>query len=191
VADKDAPVPGCAPLVIDPGDPYPTNVQSWADYRASKGGTVSGYVYNPVTGEGEFFAYAGEGETGDVDEGFYYLSRQAGSPDWQFDYPRDDAPRIYLLEERRYRLEQGVLQLVVDGDVTDPVNLVDAIDDFQVRVWPAPTMANPSPPAADTFAGPGWRLLRAVEVTVEGRADHGSRSYRRGFTAEIVPRNVL
>jgi type IV pilus assembly protein PilW len=191
VADKDGALPGCDPLPIDPADVYPTNLQDWSDHRLAAGGAVAAYVYNPVTRQGEFFTFDSEGELGGAGEDYYFVARAGGSPDWQFAYPAGQAPRVYLLEERRYRLEDGVLQLVLDGDVTDPVNLVDSIEDFQVRVWPAPTVLEPSPPPADVFAGPDWDELRAVEVTVAGRVDHGLRSYRRDWTAEIVPRNVL
>ncbi len=187
IALTNLPPPGCAPLPVEPGDVYPRNLQDWSDYRTSRGGAVRAYIYNPVAQQGEFFTF--ESEAGDA-AGFY-LSKAAGFPDWSFAYPAGDQVRVYLLEERRYRVSGDMLQVVVDADTADPVNLVDTITNFQVQTIMKPTLANPTPPLLDSFDGIGWDGLSNVQVSVAGRVDVRNRSIARSFSSTITPRNVL
>jgi type IV pilus assembly protein PilW len=181
------PPPGCAPLPIDPPDPFPTNLQAWSEERLGEGGSVPAYVYDPVTGSGEFFSFSGEGENTDA----FFLEKPAGSPAWQQPCPAAHGCRLYLLEEHRFRVAGELLQIVEDGDLAAPINLVDSIVDFQVRVRPKPTPADPTPAPLETFAGADWRELAAVELTLAGRASAGARTFERAWTIEVTPRNVL
>jgi type IV pilus assembly protein PilW len=173
------PQPGCFTL------PGAENLMAWRDYRLASGGTVVAYIYDPITGDGEFFDYVGEQQFPN-----FYLIRAESTNSWEHTYPLGS--RVYILEERRYRMNGDVLQLVVNDDDTQPVNLVDTLEDFQIRALYKPDPPDPTPPPAESFGfGDAWTDLRAVEVTVEGRVPVKDRFIERAWTAEIMPRNVL
>ena len=190
----DDPQPGCVALPDSDGDGWPDNHQVWRDYREGNGEemagrpTVPAFLYNPQTGEGEFFLYTKD----DNDDA--YIETTSGHS-WTHDYPADDQCRVFLLEERRYRLEGDLLQLIVNQDDARPLNLVDGIRDFQLwarfKIPPLPA-AQVEPPALDSF-GPGddWTVLRAIEVRVNGRVVFKNEFIEREWSSEILPRNVL
>ena len=64
-AKTTPPSPACAALPVESGESFPANLQKWSDYRVANGGLIKAYVYNPVTGEGEFFDYEDESEETD------------------------------------------------------------------------------------------------------------------------------
>jgi type IV pilus assembly protein PilW len=185
IAVKIAPPIGCAPLPIDPGDVWPSNLQEWSDRRTAQGGVVRAYLYNPVTRVGEFFDYASEQEDADG----YDLQKDPSSPPWQFAYPSADQCRVYLLEERRYRLSGDLLQVVVDAQ--DTLSLVDEVVDFQLLAHLKPTPAVPFPAPLDAFDGPDWTDLQTIEVMLGGRAALHTRILTDGWSARILPRNTL
>jgi type IV pilus assembly protein PilW len=171
------PPPGCAPLPVDPGETLPTDLQDWSDYRVARGGQVRAYIYDPVLGEGELFDYSDEREEVDA----FTLGKATGAPNFERTYTRAAGSRVYLLEERRYRLDAGMLQMIVDDRPSDLVNLVEGIEDFQVlEMW-------------KTGAGPGdaWTRLSGVHVRVDGRVPVGDRTLVRSWSARVMPRNVL
>lgn len=190
----DDPRPGCVAVPDNDGDGWADNHQVWRDYRLSSGElidarlTVPAYLYNPQTGEGEFFLYHGD----DRDEA--YIETVSGHS-WTYEYPVEDLPQIFLLEERRYQLDGDLLQLVVNQDEVHPLNLVDGIEEFQLRARfriPAPPAAPVEPAPWDSFGhGDDWTVLRAIEVRVHGRVIFKDESIEREWSSEILPRNVL
>ena len=188
VAVKSSPPSSsCVALPVEAGESYPPNLQNWSDHRVAAGGVVAAYLYNPVTEEGEFFDYESESE----ETGEFVVSKASGSDDWETGCLEDHECRLYILEERRYRISQGLLQVIVDGDEGNPIHLVDSIVDFQLRVFPKPTESDPTPDPLESFDGDGWDKLRTVEVSVDGRTELRDRLLERGWTAEVMPRNVL
>jgi hypothetical protein len=175
----------CTPVPDDNGDFWPDNHGTWRNYRMTHGFVLDGelavlaYLYNPQTGQGEFFPYWwDEPATATIE----------AHPDhvWQFDYPAADQPRVYILEERRYRLNGDLLQLIINADDTNPLSLVDQIVDLQL----AATMQDGSQLASFGFADV-WSDLRAIDLTLRGRRGEGDRTVTTEWASEIVPRNVL
>ena len=193
-SSKDDPRPGCVAVPDSDGDGWADNHQVWREYRMATGElvedrpTVPAFLYNPQTGLGEFFLYNRD----DSDDA--YIETATGHS-WTHDYPVEDECRVFLLEERRYQLEEDLLQLIVNRDEANPLNLVDAIEDFQLRarfkIPPLPA-AQVEPAPRDSF-GPGddWTVLRAIEVRVYGRVLFKDEYIEREWSSEILPRNVL
>ncbi|MGB8701286.1 MAG: hypothetical protein WCD18_17880, partial [Thermosynechococcaceae cyanobacterium] len=102
-----------------PANGIPDDVDQWKTYRCQLDGVAGcqnppgnckqtgggnsecswAFIYNPVTGTGNFLLYSDEGVDGDPD---YYQIRLA-QPVSLF-YPVDDEPKIYILEQRTYGL---------------------------------------------------------------------------------------
>lgn len=109
---------------------------------------VFAYIHDPVNNRGEFFLYTDETRqinAGDTKNQLKVIPLGTGN---QFDYSynHSDEPIIYILEEKKYGLCEGVLQLVTNrlpeygsdcpypSNDPRPVRLVDGIANFQVRV---------------------------------------------------------
>ncbi len=177
MAQTSTPPPGCAVDADDDSDGWPNNLQAWKTFRNSQ--PVRAYIYNPVSGLGEFFDYIGE------DNSSYYL--QADSIVWQNDYPVTDEPRIYLLEEQRFQLSDGMLQLTLNDDSNTTVNIADALEGFQLIAHFQDNSQQTSMGFSDI-----WADLRAIEVRLDGRVQvRGGNYIDRSWTSEIMPRGVL
>lgn len=175
---------GCQPVPDSDGDGWPDNHGAWNAYRLLHGVDVGGdlvvpaYMYNPLTGEGEFFDYAVDDLAGS------YLETLSGQ-NWQYAYPKQWA-RVYLLEERRYRVANGMLQVVIDGDDPNPFNLVERIEDLQATA----ALQDGTQQATFDFSDV-WSELSAIEITVRGKVSYDDGDMETVWLSEIMPRNVL
>lgn len=175
---KDVP-PGCAPVPDEDGDGWPDNLGTWRDYRLANGGIVTAYIYNPVTGEGEFFVFDAE------DSSTFHLHK-SNSEKWEKEFLVEQNPRIYALEQREFRVRDDMLQAVINDNFDNPLNLVTKIADFQVQAH----MRDGS--VLDSLAGgAGWVELEAVSVTLDGADALRNRTMERSVRARFFPRNVL
>lgn len=182
----DPPPPGCVAVPDANGDGWPDNHGAWHTWRESHGiddgaggKLVPAFLFDPITGDGEFFTYAED----DADEGFI---RTPPGQTWQHSYPVGDQCRIYLLEERRYRVEQGMLQVILNGDDPNPANLVDRIEDLQATA----VLQDGTVLSAFDF-GDVWSDLRAIDVAIRSREPYDSGVMETAWSGEVMPRNVL
>ena len=173
------PPQGCDPVPDDNGDGWPDNIESWRDYRDAQGGSILAYVYNPVSRQGEFFLYDGEGATSD------HFNRGDGEA-WQHTYLVSEMCRVYLIEERLFRMDQDLLQYVSSDDPANPINLVDHMTNLQINA----ILADGSTLSAFS-ATDAWESLRAIEITVSGETRVRQQSVSRTLSAQFFPRNVL
>jgi type IV pilus assembly protein PilW len=160
-------------------DGWPDNIGEWRSHRAANGGAVSVYLFNPVTGAGEFVQYDGDGSTSD------HLSASAGGS-WQNTYLTTEQCRVYVLEQHTYRLDTGLLQYLVNDDTSNPVNLVHDLTDFQVRAVLTDSTVLDSFSTSDD-----WSDLASIEITLTGQSIAGSGTLDRSVTTRFFPRNVL
>jgi len=179
IAQASSPPQGCAVVPDDDSDGWPENLQAWREYRLAGGGSVRAYIYNPVTKQGEFFDLVGE------DVGTTSISAPSGI-NWSFNYPVADLCRLYMLEERRYTLSGGRLQIVVNDVTTSPLNVVSHVDGFQaVAVFQDFSQQN----TLDT--SDVWSDLRSIQIELSGSVVNDGETIERTWTNEIMPRNVL
>lgn len=112
------------------GNGRPDDLEEWEAYRTdtsvNPNQEVAVYIWPSTDGNGEFFIYD------DEDGSNQHIHKAQGK--WENDYNRTDAPNLYVLEMRRYQLsDDGILQLIINGNEDNPLNLVNNITDFQVR----------------------------------------------------------
>ena len=118
------------------GDGTPEDLEEWIAHRTdpdkSPDGTVLVYIWPSDDGNenGEFFIYD------DEDTSQQQIHKASGSWEHSYDWEDEDEPkpRLYIMEQRRYQLNEGVLELIINGDEENPLRLVNNITDFQVRV---------------------------------------------------------
>ncbi len=179
VADDGAdPPPGCEPLPDEDGDGWPDNIGIWRDYRDANGGAVPVYVYNPVGDYGEWFSLDGDGETNS------WLHKGNDDP-WLQTYEVDQQGRIYMLEQRTYRLNDGLLQFTLNTDTATPVNVSANLLDFQVRVIVDGAAQDELQPEQN------WADLEALEIALTVRNEAGGEPMTRSLTTRFFPRNIL
>ena len=170
---------GCIPVPDENGDGWPDNLEAWRDYRIANGGAILAYIHNPVTQEGEFFVYDAE------DKSTFHLHK-ANSEKWQYSYTANQEPRIYILEQREFRLEGDILQCIINGDTSGALNLVNRIKDFQAHaIYKDGTVKSA------LGAGDLWVDLESVEITLSGSETFGQRELERTVVSRFFPRNIL
>jgi len=171
--------PGCYPVPDDNSDGWPDNLEQWRDYRIANGGVIRAYIHNPITDEGEFFVYDAE------DAATFHLHKD-NSANWAHDYPVNQNPRVYILEAKRFRLDGDILQSVVNDDTTNALNLVNHIEDFQVRAFLKGGAVQDS-----LGSGQYWTDLQTLEVTLQGTSELQLREMERTVATHFFPRNIL
>ncbi len=170
-------VPGCAYADQE------QNFNAWQEYRTDNGGTVKAYIYDPVADVGEFFDYYNETDTGTA----RLIQRSGG---WENDYPVGNSA-VYLLEEWHFKLDtsmfdSNMLQVIEDGDDSNPLNITFDIEDFQVTaILSDGTTLNDFPGASN------WTELRALEVEISGNDTSKGRLIEKTVSGQYFPRNIL
>jgi len=182
--------PACV-KVDDNGNGWDDRHEAWRDYRCRQDG-VPGcqgnerevarvYIYDPVDDKGEWFTY-------DADDMSQFKVHKQSTAHWTHNYDADHHPRLYLLQERRYRLTGDVLELVLNGDATHPLKLVDRIQRFEVTV----KLQGEATPRTSFEAGDPWTRIEAVNVELEAEEGYGrGKSVVRALSGRYFPRNVL
>jgi len=169
---------GCIPVPDENGDGWPDNLEAWRNYRIANGGEILAFIHNPVTGNGEFFACDAE------DNSTFHLHK-GNSENWAYDYAPNQEPRIYILEQRTFRLQDDVLQVVVNNDTTGALNLVNRMRDLQVQA----VFQDGS--VQSTMAGRVWTDLESLDITLVAGESFDSRDMNRTVETRFFPRNIL
>lgn len=166
-------------MVDSDNDGWPDNLQAWRQLQQQAGGPVRAYIYNPVTRRGQFFEFEVR------DRSRFQIHKVAPSAHWDT-YELEHRSRIYLLEERRYRVRDGVLELVLNGDEAGALRITADVADFQARYVLADGSLHAALPQGST-----WRDVRSVEITVTTRSTLQRETVERSLTSRFFPRNVL
>ena len=158
-------------------DEMPDDLEVWKKHREDNGDSVLAYIFANARG-GEFFTYNAESSSG----AGYSVQRSGGS--WGKSYKVSEETNLYILDERRYRLRDSVLELIVNGDEgeDDILKVVNNVTDFQVRAvmrdgTEVTNLSNTNTTRED------WKSVSAIRVTlsVDGRT----------LTSEFFPRNIF
>lgn len=154
----------------------PDDLEAWKRYREDNGGSVQGYIFSNAKG-GEFFTYNSEGKFFNFG---YYVGRDGGN--WGQNYTVSEETNLYILDERRYRLKDGILELILNGDENNPLRIINDVSDFQVSAvmndgTEVTNLSNTNITRED------WKEISAVRVklVVDGRT----------LTSEFFPRNIF
>jgi type IV pilus assembly protein PilW len=169
---------GCIPVPDENGDGWPDNLEAWRNYRIANGGEILAFIHNPVTGNGEFFVYD------DEDNATFHMHKQ-NSENWIYGYAPNQEPRVYILEQRTFRLQGDVLQVIVNNDTSGALNLVNRIRDLQVQA----VFKDGS--VQSTLAGRVWTDLESIDITLVAGESFDGRDMNRTVETRFFPRNIL
>lgn len=154
------------------------NVDAWQTYRLAQPGSVTRvFIWDPVQKLGEFFSYTGETATA--------ITKDA-SP-LQRGYPRANQPIVYILEEKRYSVSNGILQVVKNGVAANPDQIIDRVSNFQVSA----ELGVGTTPVDSLGPTSNWSKLTAVNITLTGTSTVQGRAVTRTLTDKLFPRNML
>jgi len=182
IARKDASgkyPPGCAPAGDLDSDGWPDNLEAWQDYRIAHGGVVLAYIHNPTTHVGEFFFYDHE------DDATFHIHKY-NEDAWLYDYEVPDNSRVYILEQKRFFVEDGVLKCVINEDTANPLNLVSHIADFQASAFFRDGTVLTTMNSAAI-----WSSLESVEVSLVAEEAWKDRSMERELVPRFFPRSAM
>lgn len=164
------------------GNRFDDRIDAWQAYRCNSDGVpgcntgnrrevVRAYIYDPLSGRGEWFDYDAEDSSG-------VKIHKGNNERWQNSY--GPLSRLYILEERRYYLDGDILRLAENG--LEGKGLVANVTGFQVRAKAGGSWHNPFPPS-----NLSWRTLESLEVQVRVRVGNVERQ----MTTQTLPRNVF
>lgn len=177
--DEDA-YAECGQPINDDG--WPENLaqlKALAD-SIGEGGVLFGYIFNPAIAAGEFIRFKVPDDadsTGEVERA------EAPIPVHAQGYPLGSGSRIYVLEERRYRVgDDDILELLIN-DAPPRLPAVADVVDLRARY----VLADGS--TATTVGS--WRDIRAVELTLKTNTSRGPEQVERELTSRFFPRNIL
>ncbi len=175
-------------LVDGNGNGLDDRQEAWRKFRCAQDGVpgcqrngrekVRAYLYDPVVGEGDWFVYR--------DDTMRRFRIKLTPSSWSRSYPLSHRPRLYLLEERRYRLNGDMIELVLNGDTSNPQSLIDRIDLFRVRA-----QMNDGSWKTALGSGDQWTHIARIEVEISGSSALRGRSLDRTLRSSFFPRNVL
>jgi prepilin-type N-terminal cleavage/methylation domain-containing protein len=167
---------------------------------------VYAYIYDPSDGVGEFFLYTDETYETLTGGGAGLYNRIHAIPlnasgQWQKKYSTN--ARIYILEEKKYALCEGIFQQTINRSpaynadcpypTTDPkpLRLVEGINNMQVRVLTASGWQSSF--NNDLSAITDWKQIKKIEVDFETRPSQQLTTESKTLTlkSEFFPRNVL
>jgi len=169
--------PAC--IFSDPGQI--TNLNAWRNFRLAQGGAMQAYIYDVVSKQGEFFPYHTEGSTADI----FFIGRTFGA--WSRNYPYISSS-LYLLEENRYRLVDGSLEIIHNTNWSSPSRIISSLTNFQVLVYFTDgTTATELPSTGSRL----WTEIKNIEVTIEGEEKTGANTIKKRISSSFYPRNIL
>ncbi len=155
------------------------NYTAWQAFRVAEGGDSTAFIFNFNTKQGEFLSYLSEGDTGSS----YYLETSAGT--WQYAYTVGPSA-LYLIEEWHFKMDNDVLQLVVNGDEANPLNIADQLESFQVTVIMQDDSEKTSFGRSDS-----WSSIKGIEIAIRGATSFDGEDVVAEQSMRFYPRNVL
>ncbi len=155
------------------------NYTAWRNYRTSHGGSIDAFIYNTTTKQNEFFSYTND------NDGATAYNLVTAPRTWTNDYPVS-ASAAYILEEWRFQLVGGILQLIPNRNNANTQNVTFGITDFQIQVLMQDGTTKTSFTTADS-----WTQISQIQIDIAGSDNYGRRVINKTVTGSYFPRNVL
>lgn len=184
-------------LTTPPGEDYPecgqpTGTDNWpvslsqvrslaAQIGTGQDSVMYGFLFDPAATRGEFIRFRVESDANTSGA----ITRVNTGP-LAFDYPLENRPRIYVMEERRYRTRDGILELVINADTANSLRVAADVTAFRARF----ILADGSEGAA-VATGSTWRDIRAMQIAVGTQVHEGRQVVNRELVSRFFPRNAL
>lgn len=144
-------------------------------------GNLMGYILDPTEPMGEFieFGLHNNAKTnGNI--------RRSTADALENDYRRNNRPRIYVMSERRYRVVDDVLELVINQDEDAALRVVADVLNLQAEF-----VMNDGSVVGAIPDDMTWRDIAAIEITLTTESTMDNEVSTNTLTSRYFPRNVL
>lgn len=173
-----------------------TATATWEGYRVDAGGALRVYVYDAITRTGTFMDVTAAGERSLGYAGVYLLRADAlqVSGTWPRRFEAAKQPRVYLIEEHRYRLAaDNTLQLVVNdqNDAALVQNVAGGINAMSVSAFGQGSAPQLLRSDGTLRATDDWKSLAFLRLTLTGEQTIGGKTITRTLSEDALPRNVF
>lgn len=162
---------------------YSGNTQNYSAWRTERlndsDGQLSAYAFNISTKAGEFFTYTSETDSGTT----YNIVRGGGQ--WQNTYTAGGAA-VYLLEEWRFRVNGDVLELIINGDTSSPLNVAYGLTSMRITVHMQDGTSRSSFGTSDD-----WTDIESIEVQLDANSNFAGQTLNTSLVSKFFPRNIL
>lgn len=211
-------------LPSSPPNGVPDNVEEWQAYRCQLSAAKSAcslppgdckqtnpaslidecswaYIFNPNTGDGEFFLYSGEAQEGSAADQRYLINKTVPT---SFSRIYPEGSKLYILEERRYALGDAdgrgdrVLELsLVDRNTNTlldnkPLKIVNRLRNFQVNGIDSTGLEIPAFNDSLPFPYEDWTALKAIKVSFSvENIGPDAKPIIQTLASQFFPRNSL
>lgn len=156
-----------------------TNYNAWKNYRTSNGNSVKAFIYDVSSKKGEFFNYIAETDTGTL----YYLTKTTGA--WTNTYSTTSTT-IYLIEEFQYSQFSDRLEIVRNGDTSNPLKILFGLTNFQVSITTTAGTVMTAFARTDL-----WSDIKSIDLTLSGSETASRTTYTRTTNIKVFPRNIM
>ena len=157
------------------------SLAEWSQYISSMGEAQPIYIFNQSTKQGEFLEIATD--VSQQESGFDWLV--ISQKQFQFSYPAEFTS-IYMIQQWRIRLNDQVLEVIVNENSAQPLNVIDGISEFQVEgVLQDGTVVTSFDSSSD------WTTLAGIRLVISGTESVGGNDIQRTVSAQFFPRNIL
>lgn len=143
-------------------------------------GELRAYIHDPANDRGEFFDFNIPDATTAAEKRRITVTSGA----FDYSYSMSNRPLIYVLEDRQYQLQGGIMELAVNGAA--PLRVAAGVSDFQALY-----VLDDGTTATALTGGNTWKDIRSVEITVSAESTEGPETVDRTLTYRYFPRNVL
>ena len=158
------------------------NYTAWYNYANPLGTQQSIYIFNQTTRNGEFLKLLAT--VGGTSAGVQYIAFTPKT--FAYAYTAEYTS-IYMINQWKVQLVNGVLQIIVNEDTTNPQNVIDGVTAFQVEAVMQDGTTKTSLANTDN-----WTLVQAIRLTITGTENMpGRKTTVRTVVGEYFPRNIL
>ena len=180
IGSNPAPASGCGRN--DPDSSY----QAWSDYR-SDNANFDAYIYDYTNKRGEFFKVSAVQDNG--------TQRHliATESTWQYPYMLDTLgasfvsnASVYVLEEWRYRIRNGNLELIINNDEANAHIVSFNITDFQVSADLESGVLK-----TDFTKNDSWLDVKSINIEVTSKESYAGKEQEHKLSSKYFPRNIL
>jgi prepilin-type N-terminal cleavage/methylation domain-containing protein len=157
---------------------------AWKSYRGNEDNDEARAFIFTTSGKSEFFTYSSEDTVLQAGVTRFRIHRKNGK--WQNTYALNERPSIILLEEKHYRINNGVLEVITDKDTTNIEKVVSGITGFSVKAF----MQDGTTKTTLDSSIP-WNTVASIEVSIKTKVKIGGEETERTLTSSFFPRNIL
>lgn len=164
-----------------------SNYTGWFNYVSGQSLLPKAFIFNQTTRNGEFIQLLGTSPAntfGGNNGTTLYMNFQSHTMLYAYSA---EATSLYMMNEWKFQVNNGVLQIIENQDTANPKNIIDGISNMQISVLMQDGTTKSSFINTDT-----WTNISTIRVTLTGSESiPGHKTISRTVSGDFLPRNIL